>query len=233
MWYAVKCLRHLCRYAARATCRMMIWDICVIRALILCKMNYIDKKHLKRGKNMTMEEARLELYWNEIPIGKANALSYAELCAEWGVTSRRVRSIMHELSAHDNGDNYILVRSARGGGFYRTDDVAEIAAYRAECLNRGKRTLVPLKKIDRVLKPDVAQLSIENNLKAVRLARGLKASNVCDAMRRFDNYFDVALLSRMENGRCCPTPLQLAHLAGIYGCTPQDLMNMEMYRNIV
>ena len=37
-------------------------------------------------------------------------------------------------------------------------------------------------------------------------------------------YFDTAMLSKMECDRCLPTPLQLAHLAAIYGCTPLELV---------
>lgn len=180
-----------------------------------------------------IDENKLEWYWNEIPIGKENAWSYATLCTIWGKGPRNCREIMHQLSRYDNGDDLILIRSSSGNGFYRTNDPDEIRAYRAECLNRGRNTLAPLKKIDRVLKPDDGQLSITNNLKAVRVSCGKSAAEVCREMQVIDPSFDTPMLSRMENGRCLPTPLTLAHLAAIYRCAPRDLVNMEMYQTAI
>lgn len=180
-----------------------------------------------------IEEGKLELYWSELPIGKENAWSYGMLRAVWHCNERTVREILHQLSRYDNGDDLILIRSSKGGGFYRTNNPDEIKAYRAECLNRGRNTLAPLKKIDRVLKPDDGQLSIDNNMKSVRVSLNLSATEVCTRMRRFDNSFDAPMLSKMESNKCLPTPLQLAHLAAIYGCTPQELVDVNLYRNAI
>lgn len=177
---------------------------------------------------MTYEE-RLEMYWAELPIGREHAWSYDQLCAEWDMDKRSVRKVLHKLSYHDNGDNLILIRSSSGAGFYRTDNPEEIKAYRAECLNRGRRTLAPLRKIDRVLAPDDGQLNMTHNLKAVRVSLGLSAKEVCENMKCIDPAFDTPMLSRMENGRCLPTPLQLAHLAAIYRCTPSELVSADLY----
>ena len=176
-----------------------------------------------------MNEQLLELYWSELPVGKKNAVTYEELSGMWGFSERHVRFILHELSGYDNGDNMILIRSSRDKGFYKTDDQKEIAEYRGECLNRGKRTFAPLRKIDRVLAPVTGQLSMANNLKAVRLARGMMQSEVCEQMQTVDPSFDTAMLSKMENDRCLPTPWQIAHLAAIYGCTPMELVNVNLY----
>ena len=148
----------------------------------------------------------------------------------WRRDKRTVRDILHQLSRYDNGDDLILIRSSNGAGFYRTNNQCEIMEYRAECLNRGRNTLAPLKKIDRVTKPEDGQLSIDNNLRAVRTSLGYSAAWVCSQMQVFDAAFDMPMLSRMERGRCLPTPYQLAHLAGIYGCTPRDLLNMDLYQ---
>lgn len=176
-----------------------------------------------------MNDMLLEAYWSELPKGRENAATYERLCSMWRRDKRTVRRILHELSAFDNGDNYILIRSSHGTGFYKTDDPKEIAEYRAECLNRGRRTFAPLRKIDRVLAPSDGQLSLNNNLKAIRIACGLMQSEVCAAMKCIDPAFDVAMLSRMENDRCLPTPMQLAHLAAIYGCTPLELVEVDLY----
>lgn len=93
----------------------------------------------------------MEQYYNDIPIGKENAVTYPILCAKWGCSARTVRRILHELSYTDNGDGYIIIRSSRGNGFYKTDNLAEIEKYKRECTNRAKHTFAPLRKIRRVL----------------------------------------------------------------------------------
>lgn len=99
-----------------------------------------------------MKDETLERYWRDIPTGKANAIGYKKLRALWKTCNRGVRQKLHELSAYDNGDGYILIRSAHGSGFYRTNNAADIAEYRQEVFNKGKSIFAPLKKIDRVLR---------------------------------------------------------------------------------
>ena len=185
------------------------------------------------GLSKNIKEAnmdKLELYWSEIPMGKENAISYDKLCTAWGISQRTVRSILHKLSIYDNGDDTVLIRSSKdGGGFYRSSDPAEIAAYQAECLRRVQNTFAPLKKIDRVLSSSNGQLSIYNNLRAVRVATGLKAKEVCKLMRATDPAFDESILSKMENDRCLPTAMQLRNLAEIYGVKPSDLIGLNEY----
>lgn len=172
-----------------------------------------------------MKENRLELFWTEIPIGKTNAVSYAELMIKWGRGERDVRKILHDLSVYDNGDDFILIRSAKkGGGFYRTNNVDEMKEYRQECLNKGKSTFAPVKKINRVLNNNKEQFNMINNLRVYREQAGFYQSQVCDTMKYFDPEFDESLLSKMENGICLPTPYQLLKLAVMYNCTPADLI---------
>lgn len=178
-----------------------------------------------------MKKLQLELYWSEIPVGKENAVTYDDLIDMWDVCERQCRDILHRLSHYDNGDNYILVRSAKGKGFYRTDDEKTIKAYMRECLNRGRNTFAPLKKIRRVLNVDESQLSFYNNLRAYRIASELSQDEVCKQMREVDKYFDAPLLSKMENGICLPTHIQLSALAGIYCCFPEDLISTEILIN--
>lgn len=93
----------------------------------------------------------LETYWQQIPIGKENAITYQQLCELWKMSERSVRHKLHDLSYYDNGDEYILIRSSHGKGFYRTDNVEEIERYKQECTNRARHTFAPLRKIRRVL----------------------------------------------------------------------------------
>lgn len=171
----------------------------------------------------------LEMYWNDIPIEKKHAISYPVLMRKWEMNARRVRKILHELSLYDNGDDYILIRSGGGRGFYRTDDEATIKAYRNECLNKGKSVFAPVKKINRVLRDSALQFDIKNNLRVFREMRGLKQSQVCDKLKDAGTPIDNALLSKMENGVCLPTPAQLSTLAKIYECEPFELLNSFVY----
>ena len=175
-----------------------------------------------------MEQAKLELYWNDIPIGKDNAITYQELIKEWGKEERSVRAILHELSCFDNGDDYILVRSASGKGFYKTDDFKDIEAYKRECLQKGKSVFAPVKKINRVLQNNADQYTIENNLRVVREASGFTQSEVCKYLQKYDTGVDKPMLSRFENNVCLPTPYQLLLLANFYGCKPADLIKTDV-----
>ena len=106
-------------------------------------------------------EYTLEDYWADIPIGRENAIDYNELTIMWGMPKRSVRNKLHQLSKHDNGDGFVLIRSSNWCGFYKTDDRAEIEAYRREVLNRARHTFAPFRKIDRILGNNENQLVIE------------------------------------------------------------------------
>lgn len=176
-----------------------------------------------------MDDLTLEKYWAELPTGSANAATYEELCARWNKTERDVRSLLHDLSAFDNGDDFILIRSSKKKGFYKTDDAEEIIAYKQECLSKGKSVFAPVRKCNRVLRANTTQYSFMNNLRVVREGLSLKQSDVVWAMKNIDPHFDKPMLSRMENSVCFPTPPQLAALAEIYGCAPEDLIDTGFY----
>ncbi len=171
----------------------------------------------------------LYTYWDDIPVGRENAFTYEDLCYIWACDPRKARAILHELSRYDNGDNYILIRSSGCKGFYKTDDEAEIQAYKHECLNKGKSVFAPIKKINRVLNANGAQFSTTNNLRVIRESRGFKQSQVCEYMRRYDRAFDKPLLSKMENDVCAPTAYQLSLLAALFDCEPSELLTMDLY----
>lgn len=174
-----------------------------------------------------MEHANI--FWNDIPVGKENAVTYNELCARWECSPRAARAILHELSLYDNGDNYILIRSGGCKGFYKTDDEDEIRAYKRECLNKGRSVFAPVKKINRVLSENTTQYSLLNNLRVVRESKGVTQREVCKRMKKYDRAFDKSLLSKMENGVCLPTYYQLSKLSEILACTPSELIAAELY----
>lgn len=173
-------------------------------------------------------KCKLEELWNSIPIGEENAITYNELCMIWGRNKRAVRNLLHELSCFDNKDNYILIRSAKKKGFYRTDDADTIKAYKRECLSKGRSIFAPIRKINRVLFSDT-QGNIYNNLKAERLSREIKQTEVVEYMKQFDARFDVSTLSKLENEVFLPTPYQLQKLADFYGIEPRELVAMDLY----
>lgn len=172
---------------------------------------------------------QLEIYWNEIPNGKENAVSYLDLKLRWNKNEREVRRILHDLSGYDNGDNFILIRSGHTKGFYKTDAQGEIEAYKRECLNKGRSVFAPVKKINRILSADKRQFNMTNNLRVIREERKLKQSTVCEYMKEVDDAFDVPMLSKMENGVCLPTPFQLKKLSEIYECEARALINVDLY----
>lgn len=173
-----------------------------------------------------MTNQSLEMFWNEIPIGKENALTYTDIYLQWGVTPRKARAILHELSLYDSGDDFILIRSSKNKGFYRTDDKAEMEAYKRECLAKGRSIFAPIKKINRVLNENVEQYSLINNLRVVRETCGLTQAEVCEKVN--DIGLDKFLLSKMENNICLPTDYQLRRLAQIYGCTAHELIDSSI-----
>ena len=97
-----------------------------------------------------MNDRELLKYWNDIPIGAKNAVSYEELSAKWHRTYRGVRKILELLGTVDTGDDYILIRSSHGRGFFRTKDRRLIHRYRKEIINRANNVLKPLNKIYKV-----------------------------------------------------------------------------------
>lgn len=111
---------------------------------------------------MTNEE-RLK-YWEALPVGENNKVGYSDLVYIFKTRDRRrIRAILAELSAYDNGDDYVLIRSSHAWGFYKTNDRAQIEAYRKEVYNRAMNTLKPLKKIKRVLNRN-EQITIDDLL---------------------------------------------------------------------
>lgn len=166
-----------------------------------------------------------DLLWNSIPIGEENAVDYKTLCTMWGVHERTARMILHRLSAEDNGDDFVLIRSSRKRGFYRTNNREQIDTYRRECLSRGRNTFAPLKKINRVINENTEQFDFINNLRVVREIKGMTQEEVCRAISGIDE----PLLSKMENGVVIPSPYLTRHLARLYGVQPQELLDMDLF----
>lgn len=171
----------------------------------------------------------LEYYYQSIPIGRENAVTYDDLCLMWGMKERQVRQKLHDLSLLDTGDDYVIIRSGHGKGFYKTDDLSEIKAFKKECMAKAKSNFAPLGKINRILRNNTESLqtNIFNNLKVTRLDKGLQQKDVVELMKKYDKSFDVPILSKIENSFVLPTPFQLIKLAEIYECAPSDLILID------
>lgn len=90
-------------------------------------------------------------YYNDIPIGKEHAVTKESLAWRWHMDERSVRKIIQELRIADFGDNYVIISSSAGRGYYRSADRIEIEQFRREIINRARNTFLPMKKINRVL----------------------------------------------------------------------------------
>ena len=175
------------------------------------------------------ENFKTELFWNDIPTERKNAVTYNDLMTIWNTDARGVRRILHELSCYDNGDNYVLIRSPKNKGFYKTDDKDEIEDYKRVCLNMGRSVFAPVRKINRILAENMTQFSLVNNLRVIREDRQMKQTDVCKYMQMFDKNFDVPMLSKMENGACMPTYKQAVILASLYDVDLPELVNFDIY----
>lgn len=172
----------------------------------------------------------LEEMYNDIPIGKRNAISRQALTQLWGISDRAARQKISEMRRQDNGDNYAIISTSNGRGYYKTDNIADIMAFKKETTARGKQTFNALRKINRILQTNTNQMELIsiNKLKEARLAAGMQAKDVVEAVRVYDPLFDKSMMSRIENNRCLPTSLQLSIMADLYGKEPAELTGMEI-----
>lgn len=111
-----------------------------------------------------LTEEDLAYYWDLIPIGREQAYKYGDLCDIFHCTERTARAILQQLSSYDNGDDFVLIRSSNGAGFYKTSNLAEIEAYKKECLHRGRSVMAAVSKCNRLLKVDPLQCNLFNKL---------------------------------------------------------------------
>lgn len=162
-------------------------------------------------------------YYNDIPVGKRNAITKEALMVKWGMTERAVRNIIRELRLQDFGDDYVVISLSSGKGYYKSDDTEDLIAFKKEVTNRGRHTFAPLRKVNRILS---GQVTLVNNLQEIRKAKGITGKQAVDYVRRVDKNFNKVILSQIENGKCGPTNQQLALLAELYESTPEELAGL-------
>lgn len=162
-------------------------------------------------------------YYNDIPVGKRNAITKEALMAKWHISERAVRNIIRELRLQDFGDDYVVISLSSGKGYYKSNDIKDIMAFKKEVTNRGRHTFAPLRKVNRILS---GQVNLVNNLQEIRKAKGITGKQAVEYVRRVDKNFNKVILSQIENGKCGPTNQQLALLAELYESTPEELAGL-------
>lgn len=128
--------------------------------------------------NIRLTDEEKKSYWLTLPVGEMNAFSYDTLQVIWQCNERKVRSILSELSRYESEDGYILIRSAKGRGFYLTKDEDTIRRYKQECLSRGLSCLAPIKQINRFIKDsqDLKDYALKSLFDAIDQEAGMADS---------------------------------------------------------
>lgn len=88
----------------------------------------------------------------DIPIGKENAISRADLAKKWNCSDRTARERIAILRCSAD-ERYVIASHSKGGvsGYYRTDDPAEIQYFLNEMEKRARNTFRPLRHARRLL----------------------------------------------------------------------------------
>lgn len=82
----------------------------------------------------------------DIPIGRQHAISRIELARRWGCSPRSARRSIAELRADAaQAGDYCILSTSTGGGYWRSCDVVEIAAFIRETESRARNTFLSLK----------------------------------------------------------------------------------------
>lgn len=88
----------------------------------------------------------------DIPIGRDNAITRAELAVVWECSDREARRMIAELRAAPGNDGYaILSTSTSPSGYWRSNDPEEIRRFIHETEGRAKNIFSSLKDAKRVL----------------------------------------------------------------------------------
>jgi hypothetical protein len=89
---------------------------------------------------------------NDIPIGRRNAISRAQLTKLWGCSDRTARQYIAEFRAEVTGEQYAILSSSRGDGYWMSNDPKEIQAFIDEMQAHAVKTFVAQRAAKHVLK---------------------------------------------------------------------------------
>lgn len=87
---------------------------------------------------MMMTEAQREMY-EQIPIGRQNAISRRDLAEIWGMCDREARDTISVLRREYNSDRsceYAILSGSGSRGYWRSNDNAEVLRFNREAEHR-------------------------------------------------------------------------------------------------
>ena len=88
----------------------------------------------------------------DFPIGYQNKISIKELAVIKCCTARDIRASIADLRSQESEDGYCIVSTTKGnGGYWRTNDPAEIRRYLRSMESRAKKTFVSMKEARKLL----------------------------------------------------------------------------------
>lgn len=89
---------------------------------------------------------------NDIPVGRTNAISRAQLARIWRCSDRAARHTIADFRAESSANPYVILStSSEPAGYWRSRDPAEIAAFIAETEARARNTFLALREARRLL----------------------------------------------------------------------------------
>lgn len=101
-----------------------------------------------------MEKVKIE---EILPEGKENAISAEALCKLIGIPDKRT---LQKMIAKERQEG-ALILSHHSGGYYTSNDRAEVAEFARTLENRAKNTFIALRGARRYLKASEGQITLE------------------------------------------------------------------------
>ena len=92
--------------------------------------------------------------YHDIPVGRENAISRADLAKLWNCSDRTARERVAEMRCMETDDGTFIVAHSQGGvkGYYRTNKPDEIRHFIHETSKRAANTVKPVANARRLLK---------------------------------------------------------------------------------
>jgi hypothetical protein len=87
---------------------------------------------------------------SDIPIGRENAISRADLASLWGVGDREMRKQIAQFRAEYVGTDYAILSSSHEDGYWRSNDSKELDEFIRETSARARSVFVSLRMARRV-----------------------------------------------------------------------------------
>lgn len=89
---------------------------------------------------------------NDIPIGKANAVTRSQLCIKWGCNDREARRVIALYRSMNSNDGYAILSTSDGSGYWRSNDPVEIRRFINEAESRARNVFLSISNAKKVLR---------------------------------------------------------------------------------